>query len=161
MLSVDDLRFNDSEIAILVSNASSRLDPDLVADICREYEGWPALVQLAVFDRAALKAADPGELPQIVRDYLQSEVVAPHSELAPVPEGYIHIGFPHPELCDAFIEIDDSVQILRSLREEQPPARPLRLRQAFRYLNPLRLFLQTALGLSGGRFSSAPGSASV
>lgn len=148
VLSVDDLRFNDSEIAILVSNASSRLDPDLVADICREYEGWPALVQLAVFDRAALKAADPGELPQIVRDYLQSEVVAPHSE--PVRrflKATSILDFLTPELCDAFIEIDDSVQILRSLREEQLLL-PVRcdFGQAFRYLNPLRLFLQTALG---------------
>lgn len=148
VLGVDDLRFSDSETALLVSNALSHVDPYVAAHICREYEGWPALVRLLVSDRAALNATGTGELPQIVADYLQSEVVGPHPEpIRQFMKATSILDFLIAELCDAFLEMDDSVQILRSLRDEQLllPVHS-EFGPAFRYLNPLRRFLQSALG---------------
>ncbi len=148
VLGVDDLRFSDAELALLVSNASRRVDPDFVSHICQEYEGWPALVRLLVSDRTALSATKTGALPQIVADYLQSEVVESHSQLVRrFMKATSILDFLIPELCDAFLEMDDSAQILRSLRDEQLLL-PVHsdFGPAFRYLNPLRRFLQTALG---------------
>jgi ATP/maltotriose-dependent transcriptional regulator MalT/two-component SAPR family response regulator len=148
VLGVDDLRFSDSEIALFVSNASSHLDPDVATHICWEYEGWPALVRLVVSDQSALNATEAGELPQIVGDYLESEVLAYHSEsVIRFMKATSILDFLTPELCDAFLEIDDSAQILRELTDEQLVV-PVRcdFGPALRYLNPLRRFLQTAIG---------------
>lgn len=147
LLGANDLRFAESEIEAMLSKEGRAVDSGLAARICAETEGWPALVQLMVSEENAEDTALSG-LSQTVYDYLESEVLAKVDEsLCTFMRTTSILDFLTPELCDAYLEVNDSAETLKLLRQAQlivpsgsgqPPS--------YRYLRPLRQCLLDAVG---------------
>lgn len=148
LMGVDELRMSDSEVDALLAAEIGAAAHDVSRAICEESEGWPALVRLMVREQDTKHDMGQSGLPRSVDEYLASEVVSDNPEhVRQFLRATSILDFLTPELCDAYLEIRDSAAILESLEESQliVPA-DQEFGPAFRYLRPLRRYLQGTLG---------------